>query len=195
MSATEQALVGRRKALGFGALLGAGALTGTLTAAHPAAAAAPSAPSTPAAPGAAQDRTHHQLPGHYAGFPAMPASLLQFFAASQRADAAAWADAFAVNAVFRDPVGQPPITGRAAIRARIASILPNFRPFLGITPLDAHATADFVAVSWRGAAVTLSNRPVNWSGINVFQLDSAGLIKECSAYFEYSVFQAQLDPK
>ncbi|MFJ9607458.1 nuclear transport factor 2 family protein [Kitasatospora sp. NPDC101176] len=186
MSTAEQALVGRRTALGFGALLGAGALTGGL--------AAP-ASATPARDEAAPDAKHYQPPHGYAGFPAMPASVLQFFAASQRADARAWADAFAEGAVFHDPVGRPPITGRAAIRARIASVLPNFRPFLGITPLEAHATADFVAVTWRGAAVTLSNRPVNWSGINVFQLDSAGLIKECRAYFEYAVFQAQLDPK
>ncbi|MFJ8436012.1 nuclear transport factor 2 family protein [Kitasatospora sp. NPDC094019] len=188
MSRADQTLIGRREALGFGALLGAGALTGTLAAPTEAVAA-------PAGGAGVAEAKHHRAPHHYCGFPAMPASVLRFFDASRRADADAWAAAFAEGGVLSDPVGRPPITGRAAIRARMASILANFRPFLGITPLEAHAAADFVAVSWRGAAVTLSDRPVNWSGINVFRLDSQGLIKECSAYFEYAVFRAQLDPK
>ncbi|MFF3570075.1 hypothetical protein ACFYXQ_20050 [Nocardia jiangxiensis] len=43
--------------------------------------------------------------------PAMPAAVMQSFAASQSADADAWADAFAVDGVFHDPVGEPPIVG------------------------------------------------------------------------------------
>ncbi|MDL4820070.1 nuclear transport factor 2 family protein [Actinomadura opuntiae] len=125
-------------------------------------------------------------------FPAMPASVLQFFAASQNRDADAWAAAFAEDGVFHDPVGRPPITGRAAIHRFIASVLPNFQPFLGLTPLEAHTVGNQVAVFWRGAAVALDGKPVNWSGINVYELDDTGLIKEARAYFNSAVFQAQL---
>ncbi|MBO1419710.1 nuclear transport factor 2 family protein [Streptomyces sp. FH025] len=125
-------------------------------------------------------------------FPAMPPAVLQFFHASQRGDAEAWAAAFAENGVFHDPVDTPPLAGRPAIRDFIASVLPRFRPFLGLTPLEAHTVGDKVAVSWRGAAVTLDGRPVNWSGINVYELDGDGLIREAKAYFNHAVFAAQL---
>jgi steroid Delta-isomerase len=125
-------------------------------------------------------------------FPAMPLSVLQFFRASQQGDADAWAAAFAEDGVFHDPVGAEPLTGRAAIRDFIASVLPNFSPFLGLTPLQAHTVAGHVAVSWRGAAVSLEGRPVNWSGINVYTLDGEGLIREAKAYFDPAVFAAQL---
>ncbi|MBV6700182.1 nuclear transport factor 2 family protein [Kitasatospora aureofaciens] len=125
-------------------------------------------------------------------FPAMPLSVLQFFRASQQGDVDAWAGAFAENGVFHDPVGTPPIIGRPAIHAFIASVLPNFRPFLGLTPIEAHTVGRQVAVSWRGAAVTLGGTPVNWSGINIYELDEAGLIQEVKAYFNRAIFEAQL---
>ncbi|KJS55926.1 nuclear transport factor 2 family protein [Streptomyces rubellomurinus] len=125
-------------------------------------------------------------------FPAMPLAVLQFFRASQEGDADAWADAFAEDGVFHDPIGTAPITGRTAIRAFIASVLPGFRPFLGLTPVEAHTTGRHVAVMWRGAAVALDGRPVNWSGINTYELDDAGLIREAKAYFNLGVFRAQL---
>ncbi|MFC4913195.1 nuclear transport factor 2 family protein [Actinomadura gamaensis] len=125
-------------------------------------------------------------------FPAMPASVLEFFAASQRGDAAAWAATFAEDGVFHDPVGQPPIVGRDAVHAFIGSVLPNFDPFLGLTPVEAHTVGNSVAVSWRGAAVSKDGRPVNWSGINIYDLNADGLIKEARAYFNHAVFAAQL---
>ncbi|MEU3499434.1 nuclear transport factor 2 family protein [Streptomyces hundungensis] len=125
-------------------------------------------------------------------FPAMPKSVLQFFTASQAGDADAWADAFAETATFHDPVGTDPLEGREAIRAFIKSVIPNFDPFLGLTPLEAHTVGNFVAVSWRGAAVSLDGKPTNWSGINVYEIDENGLIAEAKAYFNSAVFAAQL---
>src|SRR5882757_2211755 len=122
----------------------------------------------------------------------MPPAVLQFFRASQEGDVDAWTTAFAPDGVFHDPVGTPPLTGRAAIRDFIASVLPNFRPFLGLTPIEAHTVGHRVAVSWRGAAVSLEGKPVNWSGINIYELDDEGLIRDAKAYFNPAVFQAQL---
>ncbi|MFH8837261.1 nuclear transport factor 2 family protein [Streptomyces sp. NPDC017868] len=125
-------------------------------------------------------------------FPAMPSAVAQFFRASQNGDATAWAAAFAEDGAFHDPVGTPPIIGRAAIHDFIASVLPDFQPFLGLTPLEAHTVGSRVAVSWRGAAVALSGKPVNWSGINIYELAEDGLIQDAKAYFNHAVFQAQL---
>ncbi|RJL35266.1 nuclear transport factor 2 family protein [Bailinhaonella thermotolerans] len=127
-------------------------------------------------------------------FPAMPASVTRFFTASQSGDIDAWAGAFAADGVFHDPVGRPPLVGRAAIRAFIASVVPGFHPFLGLTPYEAHTVGDQVAVAWRGAAISTTGKPVNWSGINTYELDGTGLIREARAYFNSAVFQAQLTP-
>ncbi|WP_326600603.1 nuclear transport factor 2 family protein [Streptomyces sp. NBC_01803] len=124
--------------------------------------------------------------------PAMPASVLRFFTASHAADAEAWASAFAEDALFHDPVGQPPIEGREAIHAFFADVLSGFSPFLGLTPLQAHTAGDAVAVAWHGSALTTAGRPVSWSGINVFELDGQGLISEARAYFDQAVLRAQL---
>ncbi|WP_131739326.1 nuclear transport factor 2 family protein [Actinomadura roseirufa] len=125
-------------------------------------------------------------------FPAMPAAVTRFFTASWEGDADAWASSFAEDGVFHDPVGRPPLVGRDAIAEFIAGVLPNFAPFLGLTPREAHTVGRSVAVSWSGAAVSLDGRPVNWSGINVYELGEDGLIREARAYFNGAVFQAQL---
>ncbi len=124
--------------------------------------------------------------------PAMPRAVLQFFEASQAGDADRWADSFAEDALFHDPVGTEPIEGREAIRTFIRSVIPDFDPFLGLTPLEAHNVGEFTAVSWRGAAVSTDGKPVNWSGINVYQLNGDGLIQEAKAYFDHAIFAAQL---
>ncbi|PZT74780.1 MULTISPECIES: nuclear transport factor 2 family protein [unclassified Streptomyces] len=124
--------------------------------------------------------------------PAMPKAVLQFFDASQKGDVDAWADAFAESGIFHDPVGTEPIKGREAIRAFIASVVPNFDPFLGLTPVEAHTVGSSVAVSWHGSAVSKDGKPVNWSGINVYELGEDGLIHEAKAYFNHAIFQAQL---
>ncbi|MBO2448496.1 nuclear transport factor 2 family protein [Actinomadura barringtoniae] len=126
-------------------------------------------------------------------FPAMPQSVDQFFRASQAGDAQAWAAAFAEDAQFHDPIGSTPLIGRPAIQSFIESVIPAFNPFLGLTPFEAHTTGTHVAVTWRGSAVTKTGRPINWSGINTYELDSEGLIQEAKAYFNQAIFQAQLD--
>lgn len=61
-----------------------------------------------------------------------------------------------------------------------------------MTPLVAHTVDRWVAVSWSGAAVALDGRPVNRSGINVYELDEAGLNRDAKAYFNRDIFQVQL---
>jgi steroid delta-isomerase len=125
--------------------------------------------------------------------PAMPPAVLQFFQASQSGDADAWSGAFAEDAVFHDPVGTPPLEGRAAIHDLVASVLTSFSPFLGLTPTEAHTAGNSVAVTWHGAAITQDLRPVNWSGINVFDLDDTGRIRQAKAYFNRAAFLAQVN--
>ncbi|WP_033314109.1 hypothetical protein RFN58_42120 [Streptomyces iakyrus] len=66
-------------------------------------------------------------------------------------------------------------------------------PFLGLTATEAHIAGDSVAVTWHGAAITRDRRPVNWSGISVFELDDTGRIREARAYFDRAAFQSQVN--
>lgn len=60
----------------------------------------------------------HQLP--YPRKAAMPPAVLQFFRASQDANADNWAAASAEDGIFHDPVGQPPIFDRAIFQAQLS---------------------------------------------------------------------------
>ncbi|MFE3852046.1 hypothetical protein ACFXPN_12955 [Streptomyces griseorubiginosus] len=64
-------------------------------------------------------------------------------------------------------------------------------PLLGLIPTEAHTAGDSVAVAWHGAAITRDRRPVDWSGISVFELDDSGRIREARAYFDRAAFQAR----
>lgn len=126
-------------------------------------------------------------------FPAMPKSVANFYRGSLAADPVQWASGFADDALFYDPVGSEPLKGRATIEAHIASFLPNFDPFGGLQPTEAHTVGNNVAVSWTGAALSTSGNPVNWSGISVFELDESGAIATATVFFNQSVFVAQLN--
>ncbi|MFI1707620.1 nuclear transport factor 2 family protein [Streptomyces griseoruber] len=123
--------------------------------------------------------------------PDMPPAVLQFFQASQNGDADAWSGAFAEDALFYDPVGTPPLEGRAAIHDLVVSVITGFSPLLGLIPTEAHTAGDSVAVAWHGAAITRDRKPVDWSGISVFELDDTGRIREARAYFDRAAFQAR----
>ncbi|MFD5542000.1 nuclear transport factor 2 family protein [Streptomyces sp. NPDC127079] len=127
--------------------------------------------------------------------PVMPPAVLQFFQASQNADADAWSSAFAEDALFHDPVGTPPLEGRAAVHDLVVSVITGFSHFFGLTPTEAYTAGASVADTWHGAAITQDHRPVNWSGISVFALDDTGRIREARAYFDRAAFQAQVDAR
>ncbi|WP_067182493.1 hypothetical protein [Microtetraspora niveoalba] len=65
--------------------------------------------------------------------------------------------------------------------------------FLGMTPREAHTVGESVAVAWSGAAIAADGTPVNWSDINIDDLDQDGPIREAGAYFNRAIFQAQLE--
>ncbi|MFE5586099.1 hypothetical protein [Kitasatospora sp. NPDC056531] len=88
----------------------------------------------------------------------------------------------------RRPAKSPARTGPAPG----AGLRRGFQLFLGLARLEAHTVDNQVAVSWRGAAVALNGKPVNWSGINIYELGGDGLIQDAKAYFNPAAFQAQL---
>ncbi|WP_216917024.1 nuclear transport factor 2 family protein [Nocardia noduli] len=120
--------------------------------------------------------------------PAMPENAARFFNASQAADAQAWAQPLAEDAIVYDPVGTPAVLGRTQMRERLSGFLPMFTTFSGLTPTAAHTCGDSVAVTWQAGGLTTSGRAMNWSGISVLRLGEDGLITEVNNFFDASIF-------
>jgi steroid Delta-isomerase len=120
--------------------------------------------------------------------PTMPPAVADFFAGSKAADPDIWASPFATDVEVQDPVGQPSLTGRAAVRERMATFLPYFTEFTGLTPTDAYQSGDSTAVHWTATAITATGRRLAWAGITVFTLNDAGHIQHMRAYFDSSIF-------
>jgi steroid delta-isomerase len=118
----------------------------------------------------------------------LPPAVADFFKGSTAADPDAWSAPFTEDAEIHDPVGQPPLTGRAAVRERMASFLPYLTEFSGLVPTDAYRAGDSTAVHWTATATMANGRDLAWTGITVFSLDGAGAIREMRAYFDPSIF-------
>ncbi|MFM9679192.1 nuclear transport factor 2 family protein [Streptomyces brasiliscabiei] len=85
----------------------------------------------PPHPSRRAERTPHVHPRH------APA-VLQFFRASQKRDADTWSGAFAEDALYCDPVGTPPLEGRAAVHDLVVSVITGFEP---LARADSHRGA------------------------------------------------------
>lgn len=77
----------------------------------------------------------------------LPASVVQFFSASQQADAEGWAQAFAEDGAFHHLAGTEPLRGRAAIWTFLAGVTPGFQEFRGLTIEGAYAVGTGYAIT------------------------------------------------
>jgi steroid delta-isomerase len=118
----------------------------------------------------------------------LPAAVASFFDGSKAGDPDVWAARFTDDADIHDPVGQPPLTGRAALRDRMAGFLPYFTRFSGLLPTHAYQAGDSTAVRWTATATMASGQDLSWAGITVFTLDDDDMICRLQAFFDASVF-------
>jgi len=99
-----------------------------------------------------------------------------YFLAIRAMDADAFANAFAEDGTTRDPVGSPPITGRPAIREFLQSICKNFKT-VGLTEDAVFVAGNGAAAKWTGKGTSTNGKEVNFEGIDVFEIDQDGKIK------------------
>ncbi|HZS08337.1 MAG TPA: nuclear transport factor 2 family protein [Blastocatellia bacterium] len=114
-----------------------------------------------------------------------------YFAATRAMDREAWVATFAADAVSYDPVGAPPMKGHDAFRRFFDGITGAFER-VGLTENQVFIAGDSAAVKWTGNGVGKNGRAVTFEGIDVFEIDGAGKIRELRAWWDPAAMMAEL---
>ena len=115
-----------------------------------------------------------------------------YFAAIRAMDQEAWLAGFAADAVAHDPVGTRPNIGHAALRRFFLEMSGGFER------LSIHEECVFIcerqaAVKWRGEGTGKNGRTVRFEGIDLFEIDSMGKIRQLRGYWDPSAMLAELN--
>lgn len=114
-----------------------------------------------------------------------------YFAATRAMDVEAWIATFAPDAVTYDPVGAPPTAGHDALRQFFAAIVGAFEK-VGLTEDQIFIAGNGAAVKWTGQGKGKNGREVRFEGIDIFELNEAGLIQTIRAYWNPAEVMMQL---
>ena len=114
-----------------------------------------------------------------------------YFLAIRAMDADAFANSFAENGTTCDPMGAPPITGRAAVREFFESICKNFKS-VAINEESVFVAGNGAAVKWVGQGTSIHGKEVRFEGIDVFEVNDEGKIQNLWAYWNPAEMIAQL---
>jgi steroid Delta-isomerase len=115
----------------------------------------------------------------------------RYFAAIADLDADAFVACFAPGATSHDPVGARPSEGEAGLRRFFGGITRTFRRMV-LTPDDTFHAGGSVAVKWTGRGETHDGVAVEYSGIDVFEVDDEGRITRLDAYWDPTQLFSQL---
>jgi steroid delta-isomerase len=114
-----------------------------------------------------------------------------YFLAIRAMDPDAIANTFAEDGTTCDPIGAPPVTGRAAIREFFDSICKNFNS-VALNEDSVFVAGSGAAVKWTGQGTSNSGKEVKFEGIDVFEVNQDGKIQNIWAYWNPAEMIAQL---
>jgi steroid Delta-isomerase len=114
-----------------------------------------------------------------------------YFLAIRAMDADAFAGTFAEDGTTCDPMGAPPITGRAAVREFFASICRNFKS-VELNEDSIFVAGNGAAVKWTGQGMSTNGKEVRFEGIDVFEINNDGKIQNVWAYWNPAEMITQL---
>jgi steroid delta-isomerase len=114
-----------------------------------------------------------------------------YFLAIRAMDAEAFANSFSENGTTSDPMGSPPISGRAALSEFFASICKNFKS-VSLNEEAVFVAGNGAAVKWTGQGTSTNGKEVKFEGIDVFEIDDEGKIQNLWAYWNPAEMIAQL---
>ncbi|MEM7626505.1 MAG: nuclear transport factor 2 family protein [Planctomycetota bacterium] len=105
-----------------------------------------------------------------------------YFEGTRSGDAAAWASAFAPDAVLDDPVGEPIKTTPEAILAQGQAFVSAFES-VGLHATFIHAVGLEAVAKWEGRGITTDGVEVAFEGINHFTFDENGRVRKLRGFF------------
>ena len=114
-----------------------------------------------------------------------------YFLAIRAMDPDAFANCFAEDGTTCDPMGAPPLTGRAAIREFFQSICKNFKS-VALNEDAVFVAGNGAAVKWTGSGTSNSGKEVKFEGIDVFEVNQEGKIQNLQACWNPAEMIAQL---
>lgn len=114
-----------------------------------------------------------------------------YFAALRAMDMEAWIATFAPDATSYDPVGAPPTIGHDALRQFFSAIVAAFEK-VGLTEDHVFIAGNGAAVKWTGRGKGKNGRDIRFEGIDIFELNEAGLIQTVRAYWNPAEVMMQL---
>src|ERR671939_294184 len=109
-------------------------------------------------------------------------TIKEYFAAIRAMNCDAWVATFAPDATSYDPVGAPPTVGHDALRQFFTALASTFDK-VSITEDSIFIAGNGAAVKWTGEGRGKNGRDVRFEGIDVFELNEAGLIQTIRAYW------------
>ena len=98
---------------------------------------------------------------------------------------------YADDAVLEDPVGTPPMQGKAAIAAYLASF-PTLFNQMKLYSLNIKPGGQEAAVTWRIRFTTKTGKVFFLEGTGFFKFNDQGLIQSEKQFFDLAYFLAQL---
>ena len=122
---------------------------------------------------------------------AIPKLIQDYFAATRAMDVEAYLAAFAHDAINYDPVGGEPLNGHEAMRQFFMGIVGLFDR-VGLTEEFVTVAGNEVAVKWKGEGISKNGKEVVFEGIDIFELNSDGLIQTLKAYWNPAEMMARL---
>ena len=115
----------------------------------------------------------------------------RYFAAWSSLDPSTYVSCFDANAVVHDPYGSTPHQGATALRAFFESIAHAVQK-VRIQADSVHVSSNRAAVVFRGQAIGKNQKPVEVTGIDVFEFNEAGRITALWAYWDPAAVLAKL---
>src|SRR5215813_15142176 len=106
-----------------------------------------------------------------------------YFAATRAMDKQAWLDTFAEDGTSTDPMGAPPLDSVEKLAAFFDGITGAFEK-VGIQENEVCVAGNGAAVKWTGYGTGKNGREVTFQGIDVFEIDENGKIKNLSGYWD-----------
>ena len=118
-------------------------------------------------------------------------TIVQYFASTRNGDREGWIACFTPDAVSRDPVNAPAITGHDALRRFYDGIV-GLVATIGLEAEQVYVCGDHAAITWVGRGLSKSGKPYVFQGIDVFEFAADGRISAAKAYWDPSKLMAQL---
>lgn len=113
-----------------------------------------------------------------------------YFAAINALNAEAWLSTFAPDATSYEP-GQPPLTGHEALRAFFNGVAGGFSR-IHFQADEIFAVGNEAAVKWSANGTGHNGKEARFAGIDIFTVNSDGLIQTLRAYWNPAAMMAQL---